>query len=174
MNWLHNLVVKSGAIIIHLTPPVFDERKGMAYANVLDIYSDWLISCRYTSAWEVIDIHWPMRKYLEEKRTIDSTFVLAADGVHPGETGHWIISREILKYLGENNLMQKGNIHNVFNAFPNGEAVLKLIKERQDVMKDAWLNATGHNRPEMNPGVSLSEAERKALETELKIRELLK
>ena len=60
MIWLHESVVKSGARIIHVTPSVFDERKDPAYANVLDIYSSWLVSMRYTVGWKVIDLHWPM------------------------------------------------------------------------------------------------------------------
>jgi len=39
---LHRKIEQSGAQVIHITPPIYDERKGAAYANVLDIYSDWL------------------------------------------------------------------------------------------------------------------------------------
>ncbi|MCU7552867.1 SGNH/GDSL hydrolase family protein [Chitinophagaceae bacterium LB-8] len=56
MSWMHEQVTQSGASIIHITSPIYDERKGKAYANVLDIYSDWLISRRYTNNWNVIDI----------------------------------------------------------------------------------------------------------------------
>src|SRR5690606_9322196 len=83
MNWLHQVVENSGAEIIHITPPVYDERKGAAYANVLDLYSDWLISQRYTQDWKVIDLHWPMRKELEAQRQLDPEFAFAKDGVHP-------------------------------------------------------------------------------------------
>ena len=102
INWLHDKVLKSGALIIHLTPPVFDERKGKAYANVLDIYSDWLISCRYTVNWDVVDIHWPMKKFLENRRLSDTAYVFAKDGVHPNDTGHWIMAQQVLLFLGEN------------------------------------------------------------------------
>jgi lysophospholipase L1-like esterase len=45
INWLHDEVSKTGAQIIHLTPPVYDELKGdkKGYALVLDRYSDWLL-----------------------------------------------------------------------------------------------------------------------------------
>jgi lysophospholipase L1-like esterase len=71
---LHETVLKSGAAVIHLTPPVYDEKKGEAYANVLDFYSDWLISCRYNHNWQVMDIHWPMKKFLEEKRLTNTAY----------------------------------------------------------------------------------------------------
>ncbi len=80
IEWMHTSIAKLGIPIIHFTPPIYDERKGRAYANVLDIYSDWLISRRYTENWKVIDLHWPMKKYIEEKRLSDSTFTLAQDG----------------------------------------------------------------------------------------------
>ena len=55
INWMHQAIEKSEADIIHVTPPVFDERKDPAYANVLAIYSSWLVSRRYTDDWKVID-----------------------------------------------------------------------------------------------------------------------
>ena len=65
--------------------------KEKAYANVLDIYSDWLISLSYSSNWNVIDIHWPMKKYQEDKRLADSSFFYTKDGIHPNEIGHFIM-----------------------------------------------------------------------------------
>jgi hypothetical protein len=47
-------------------------------------------------------------------------------------------------------------------SYPNGEAILKLVTERQNLMKDAWLTATGHTRPEMKTGLPLPEAKSKA------------
>ena len=43
IEWLHTEIEKIGAKIVHLTPPIFDERKGKEYAKVLDIYSIWLL-----------------------------------------------------------------------------------------------------------------------------------
>jgi lysophospholipase L1-like esterase len=41
INWLHDEVVKTGARLIHLTPPYYDEVRGksVGYAAVLDRYS---------------------------------------------------------------------------------------------------------------------------------------
>ncbi|HCN83567.1 MAG TPA: G-D-S-L family lipolytic protein [Sphingobacteriaceae bacterium] len=174
INWLHEQVVKSGATIIHLTPPIFDERKGKAYANVLDIYSDWLISLRYTANWNVADIHWPMKKYLEDKRLIDTAYAFAQDGVHPNETGHWIMAKGLLLFLGEASVANAENIKIAMSSHPNGEQILKLIGQRQAIMKDAWLTATGHKRPGMKTGLPLNEAQKKADEIESQIRNLLK
>ncbi|MCX6326487.1 MAG: SGNH/GDSL hydrolase family protein [Bacteroidia bacterium] len=171
---LHEQVTKSGSLIVLLTPPVFDERKGKAYANVLDIYSDWLISCRYTANWEVIDIHWPMKKYLEERRLSDSTFMFAKDGVHPNNIGHWIMAKQVLLFLGEKNVAKAEDAVSALSLSSNGESILKLVEERQGIMKDAWLTSVGHKRPGMKTGLPLNEAQLKADEIDNKIRQLLK
>jgi hypothetical protein len=172
--WLHNEVIKSGASIVHLTPPVYDERKGSEYANVLDIYSDWLISCRYTAKWDVIDLHWPMKKYLEDKRIADSSYVFAKDGVHPNEAGHWVMAKQILLFLGEKGVINAKDAKSAFTEFPNADPVMKLIKEREDIMKDAWLTSIGHKRPEMKTGLPLNEAKLKAAEIDKQIKKLVK
>lgn len=173
INWLHEEVSRSGATIIHITPPVFDNLKGEAYSNVLDIYADWLISCRYTSGWKVVDIHWPMKKYLQDKRVEDPSFAFARDGVHPDETGHWLMAKQILLSLGEKGVSEFEDPVSAFSSFINGPAILKLIRQREDLMKDAWLTSTGHKRPEMKTGMPLDQAKIKATETEGLIMNLL-
>ena len=174
IRWLHEAADKAGASIIHITPPVFDERKGPAYANVLDLYSDWLISCRYTLNWQVIDIHGPMKKYLEDQRLIDSSFMFARDGIHPDALGHFVMAKQILLSLGETDIRNATDIHAAIAKYPHGEAILQLVEKRQAIMKDAWLTATGHTRPEMNKGLPIAEAQQQYDAIERQIRALLK
>ena len=47
------------------------------------------------------------------------------------------------------------------------------MAERQRSLKDAWLTTIGHNRPGMNAGLPLDDAQRKAGEIEAKIGQLL-
>lgn len=171
---LHEQVLKTGAPIVHITPPVYDERKGKAYANVLDLYSDWLISCIYTSKWDVLDLHWPMKKFLEDRRLVDTAFLFAKDGVHPNEQGHFIMAKAILLGLGETELAKATDMPSVLSDFKNGDAVLKLIEERQAIMKDAWLSLIGHKRPGMKVGLPLKDAQLKRDEIDLKIQALMK
>ncbi|MDQ4140693.1 MAG: SGNH/GDSL hydrolase family protein, partial [Bacteroidota bacterium] len=72
IKWLHQKVEKTGTRIIHLTPPDYDEQKGksLGYSAVLDRYSDWLLSQKSSSNWEVIDVHYPMQKYLRAHREV--------------------------------------------------------------------------------------------------------
>ena len=51
--------------------------------------------------------------------------------------------------------------------------MLPLVQRRQELLKDAWLTATGHKRPGMSKGLPLEEAGRQAQEIEGKIRNLL-
>ena len=76
INWLHAEVVKCGAQIIHITPPVFDELRGgdPGYSAVLDTYAKWVLAQRAAQHWEVIDVHFPMKKYLEAHSKIDAKF----------------------------------------------------------------------------------------------------
>jgi lysophospholipase L1-like esterase len=169
MNWLHDTLVRTGARVIILTPPVYDELRGAAkgYSNVLDKYSDWLLAQKKAAKWEVADIHYAMKKYLEAHRKLDAAFgvdgfALANDGVHPGEAGHWLMAKQLLIYLGEKKAAKYPGIKTVMASHANGEELFRLIAERQNFMKDAWLTATGHKRPEMKPGLPLREATAKA------------
>lgn len=91
-------------------------------------------------------------------------FALAADGIHPGDAGHWLMAKELLLYLGEHAVAPFGSINQVMATVPQGEKTLKLVSERQQVMKDAWLTWTGHRRPEMPVGLPMEEARAKAKE----------
>ncbi|MFK5972080.1 MAG: SGNH/GDSL hydrolase family protein [Flavobacteriaceae bacterium] len=174
IQWLHNQAIKSGIPIVHLTPPVFDERKGKAYANVLDIYSDWLIRCRKSKKWDVIDIHGPMKKHLEDERLVDSTFAYAKDGVHPNKLGHWIIAKQVLLFLGENEVSKAKDSNEALFSFSNAKKIVKLIEERQKIMKDSWLTYIGHKRPGMNLGLPLNKAQEKSEVLEKQIRTLMR
>ncbi|GAB3232150.1 SGNH/GDSL hydrolase family protein [Algoriphagus aestuariicola] len=158
MEWMHQTVENSGAKIIHVTPPIYDPRKGAAYANVLDVYSDWLISLRYTKQWQVIDLHWPMRKALEDNRFKNPDFVFAKDGVHPNEAGHFLMAKEILMGLGETEMTVANSIEELLTDFPEGMNVLQLIQKRQEILRNAWLTQTGHQRPGLAEGMPIEEA----------------
>ncbi|HLL43407.1 MAG TPA: GDSL-type esterase/lipase family protein, partial [Segetibacter sp.] len=180
INWLHDEVVKTGARLIHLTPPYYDEVRGksVGYAAVLDRYSDWLISMGPSLKWEVIDIHYPMKKYLQAHRDIDvkfglDGFALAQDGVHPGEVGHWIVARQILLYLGFKDVAYSPGIAESLQQIPNATQYVKLVTERQNMMRDAWLTATKHKRPGLPVGLPLTEAQSKSDELLLKINSLI-
>ncbi len=175
INWLHDEVVKTGARLIHLTPPDYDEVKGksIGYTNVLDIYSGWLLSKKKSSKWEVIDIHTPMKKYLSQHRKADSTFALTPDGVHPGEIGHWIIAKQILQHWGFKKVAKSTGIVESLQQIMDAATLVKLVANRQNMLRDAWLTATKHIRPGLPVGLPLKEAETKAGEALQEIEALI-
>ena len=190
MRSLRERVEGSGARTLHLTPPVFDPMPikaktlpaGLAeyrqpfegYDEVLGRYSDWLLAQK-PKGWDVVDVHGPMKALLEEERGRDPNFRLAGDGVHVDAKGHWIIAREVLAHweIPARGANDAGSAESFLAAHPQGEDVLKLVRRKQGVLKDAWLTATGHRRPGMKPGLPLEEAERKASEVDAEIRKRL-
>jgi inosine-uridine nucleoside N-ribohydrolase/lysophospholipase L1-like esterase len=172
MLWLHKELAATGAMIIHLTPPVFDEQKGghQGYGEVLDRYASWLLQQKDSLGWKVGDIHFPMKQYLEGRRKADSSFAYAKDGIHPDSLGHWIMARAVLSYLGET--VYEGSPRAAFEGYPHGFEIFRLVGEKQRLMKDAWLTAAGHKRPGMNKGLPLAEAKVKEGELEGEIGRL--
>lgn len=171
IHWLHTEIEKTGARLIHITPPDYDQLRGKSegYAAVLDRYTDWLLNKRSSAKWEVIDIHYPMKKYLQAHRLVDAKFglngfALAEDGVHPGETGHWIIARQILRYLGYKGVEKSAGILESLKQVADAPKLIKMVAERQNMMRDAWLTETRHERPGLPVGLPLSEAQRKSEE----------
>jgi lysophospholipase L1-like esterase len=158
MQRLHETVEKTGAKIIHLTPPVYDQRPdkpgpagSVDYDAVLDAASTWLLSKR-ADGWLVIDVHGPMKEMLTAARAKDPSVVFAPDTVHPNETGHWAFCRAVLAGLGDKEA-----------AAAETPAALKeflpLVKQRMEILRDAYLSAAGHLRPGVRTGVPVGEAE---------------
>ena len=175
LRWLHEQVTSSGAKIIHVTPPTFDEVKGghKGYADTLARYSDWMLEQR-AAGWDVVDLQRRMTQFISERRKTDASFFLAGDGVHPNELGHWVMAKQLLLHFGAKDLSEAENAKAMLAGSINGEALLKLIQQRQRLLKDAWLTETGHLRPGMNKGLPLREAQEKASELEKQIRALSK
>jgi lysophospholipase L1-like esterase len=165
-----------GAAVIHLTPPTFDATAlkgrtlpaGLAeyrqpfegYNEVLDRYSEWLVAQR-TNGWDVIDIHSKMNLELAARRDSDPQFKFANDGVHPGRDGHWVIAEALIDAAFSH--------VTVLDAIEERPEILALVQQRQRLRKDAWLMHVGHQRPGMNKGKQIEDAEREADELALKL-----
>jgi lysophospholipase L1-like esterase len=170
----------AGAKLLHITPPPFDPvplqgktlPAGRAeypqpyegYNEVLDRYSAWLLAQR-AHGWEVVDAHGPMSRHLAERRRHDPAYRLADDGVHINAAGHWLITRQVLRHLGAPaEVAELEDASAMLAAHPKGAELLRLIQQRQRLLKDAWLTAVGHQRPGLSKGKPLAEAEPAAAE----------
>jgi lysophospholipase L1-like esterase len=174
--------------ILHLTPPVFDampikdrtlpaghaeyRQPYEGYDDVLQRYSDWLLNQK-SEGWDVVDVHGPIKRFLSQQRSRDPGFHLADDGVHLGALGHWLMARELLRHWGVPARELAGaSGEKVLAGLTSGPEVFKLVSQRQAVLKDAWLTATGHKRPGMSRGRPLDDARKQAQEIEARIQGL--
>lgn len=174
MRWLHDEVRKSGAKLIHLTPPVFDpsppESRATSYDAVLTRYSAWLLDQR-KAGWEVIDLHGPMSAALEERRRSDPAFTFSRDHIHPNEEGHAVLSNALFAALKPAGLPQFGRLAGSgWLATPEGRDWAAKIRKRGRILTDAWLTETGHLRPGMARGLPIEEALTQAAGLERQIR----
>lgn len=181
MKKLHEKVTATGARIVHLTPPVFDPvpiqarllpagldkypQPYQGYNEVLDAYSDWLLSMR-KEGWEVLDIHGPFNAALAEKRKTEAQFTFSKDGVHPGPEGHVIMAHAVLDDWGLK-MKTDGTPDHV-----NGAAILDVVKKKQGILRPAWLSHVGHKRPGNKPGLPIDEAKAQAAELDAEARRL--
>ncbi|MFD1769790.1 SGNH/GDSL hydrolase family protein [Sphingobacterium suaedae] len=161
--------------IVFITPSVHEDPvfglKG--YNLVLDRYAQWLLDQRRERRWEVIDIHFAMKGYLMAKKKYDPDFNLAEDGIHPGLEGHRLIAECIIHYFEEmfsaKDFLSECLDHKSYYAH-----LYKLLEERQEIVKNAWLTYTGHARPGLPVGEPLSKAKKESIKIQNKIRKLQK
>ena len=175
MRWMRAAVLATGATLVHATPPIYVDVKGTSpgYAAVLDRYSEWLLQ-RRAEGWDVADVHGAMAQELATQRETNPAFTFARDGVHPDEAGHWVMARALLRHLGAQDLPAGQGVNEMLAVHPNGAAILKLIRTRAELMKDAWLSAIGHTRPKMKVGLPLADARRRSAEIEVELAALLR
>ncbi len=163
---------EAGAKVILVTPPPFDplaNPKGLVAADanefgyrdiyknydaeVIAPYAKWIVERggRQDVA-AVVDIHTPINKHLAAKRKQDPKYTMSGDGVHVNDDGHSAIAKALMQGLG----------YKDFQEVKVDEKFLKLVRERQQLLRDAWLSEVGHKRPRVKAGLSLEEAEEKA------------
>jgi pimeloyl-ACP methyl ester carboxylesterase/lysophospholipase L1-like esterase len=155
---LKSAVEKHGTRIIFITPPLYRPVKPSDdpnhYDAVLDSYADWLVAQR-GPGWQVVDIRPALKQAVAQAEAANPAFVYAGDGVHPGDDGHRFIAQ-----AGCTGLWPLLNL----SGSPHfaEEPALKTLKQRQDLLRDAWLSKTRHLRPGIPAGLPLEQAREKA------------
>jgi lysophospholipase L1-like esterase len=154
--------------VVICTPPVQDAKGDIHqefHDENLTRYTAWLLAKR-ADGWDVVDIHTPMRQALDQGRAKNPAFQFAADGVHPGREGHWLMARAILTQFFGANLDGVTSAEEFFPA--NGKEIRQLVQERMGMLFDAWMTQIPHQRPGVpggpgaKPGPSIPEANAKA------------
>ena len=172
---LKQKVEAAGATLVLVTPPLFDDSRAknpFSYNAVLDRYAAWLIEQR-KKGWLVIDLHEPMKEAVAERRKSDSSFTFQPDAVHPNSAGHWFIAQQICRWFGDESVAKVATPQAMLAAHALPEALLPLVQQRVDVLRDAYVAAAGHKRPGVAAGLPIAEAEQKAAELTTKIQQLL-
>jgi lysophospholipase L1-like esterase len=150
---LHAACVRAGAKVVHLTPPLFgaDLPKVPVYDGVLDSYAQWLVAQR-PAGWLVVDARPGLREAIAAAKQADPRFVFAKDHLHPGPEGHMLMATAIWSQLAP--LM--GWKVDVAMAEP---AKWRILQQRANLLRDAWLAKIGHKHPSVPAGVPLPQAE---------------
>jgi len=165
--------------VVICTPPVQDA-KGDAtkkyHDENLTRYTTWLLSQR-ADGWDVVDIHTPMRRALDEGRAKNPAFMYAKDGVHPDRAGHWLMACEIIKQYFGSKVNRLASAQDFFPA--HGAEIRNLVHGRMLLLYDAWMTKIGHTRPGVaggpgaKPGLPLAEANAKAAELAMQIKQAI-
>ncbi|MDC0936951.1 SGNH/GDSL hydrolase family protein [Pirellulales bacterium] len=163
----------AGATVVHITPPVYDGRNAdrtNIYDAVMDRYSNWLLAQR-DKGWLVVDLHRPMADEFGRRSTADPSFTLQRDRVHPNEAGHWFIAQQLFRWFGDLEAALAESPDALLANAGLSPEVLPLVRERSQLLRDAYLSAAGHLRPGVQPGLPVNEATQKADQLASKIRE---
>lgn len=168
---LKEQVEAAGAQLILVTPAYYDDQrapKPFSYNAVLDRYSDWLLGQR-KQGWQVIDLHGPMTREVVRRRKTDPDFTFQPDGVHPNDAGHWFIAQQLIRFFGDEQAAAAESPEAMLAARGLPAELLNLVRQRVNVLKDAYVAAAGHKRPGVAQGLPVAEAETQAdkLSTEI-------
>jgi sialidase-1 len=183
---LAETVKAAGAELIMVTPPLFDsvplqgrtlpamaerfDRPYQGYDQVLDLYAAWLVAESAAGNWQVVDLRPNQKAFLASKRKSDKNFTFAPDGVHLSQQGHWLVARELLRKFAPDALdLQAEEFANAAGGKVDLQKLLDLLRKRQRLLTDSYLNAIGHKRPGMAAGLPPAEAEQQAAELERQI-----
>lgn len=175
----------AGVPLILLTPPPFDPLPGRKagklvgkdakefswkniYENydpeVIEVYAKWMMTLDEPNSL-VIDVHGPIKKYIEERRTDDPNFAFSHDGVHFDLVGHCVLGNVILTSLGFEpfksefaKLHHKKAQEQVKKGLSKQDSLLQLVRQRHAISHPAWLTEVEHVRPNVKPGLPMDQA----------------
>ena len=171
---LRKQVEAAGATLVLVTPPSYDDqraKKSFSYNAVLDRYAEWLLA-RRDDGWLVVDLHEPMTRELARQRETAPEFTFQPDAVHPNEAGHWFMARQLIRWFGDEQAAGAESPEKMLATRKIPAAALKLVQQRKNVRRDAYLTAAGHKRPGIRAGLPIEEAEAQAARLSAQIRQL--
>lgn len=163
-------VKASGAVLVCLTPPIFEpapvEAKGKLgpstdgrfayfapygnYDEVLQHQAQWCLA-NEMQANLVVDIRSALIDAKVERLKRLPEFSFSGDGVHFGLEAHGVVADSVLRKLGAPQAL--------LDLYPSDERISQSQKKMQ-LLRDAYLSATGKNRPGLPAGWPIWYAEK--------------
>jgi len=148
--------------VILVTPPLYDYKKDdptAFYDGVLASYGAWEQTLKLPNVY-VIDLHTVMRK----DRNDHPETVISNDRVHPGEAGHLLMAKTILKGLGV--VVPDEDIATI-----KKDPLFNLVAKRRAMRANGWMPYIGYSRGKTfrAESVDKTEADAKKLQDEINV-----
>jgi lysophospholipase L1-like esterase len=159
-NLIERCTMAGTKTIVLVTPPLYDFKKDdpmVFYDGVLGSYGAWEQTLKIPGVY-IIDLHSVMRKVRNDKPDT----VISNDRIHPGEEGHLLMAKTILKGLGvavpEEDL-----------ATIKKDPLFNLVAQRRAMRANGWMPYIGYSREKTfrADSVEKTEAEAKKLQDEI-------
>lgn len=123
--------------VILVTPPLYDFKKNDAtafYDGVLASYGAWEQTLKISGVY-TIDLHSVMRKVRNEHPET----IMSNDRVHPGEEGHLLMAKTILKGLGV-------KVPDEDLVTIKKDPLFNLVAKRRAMRASGWMPYIGYSR----------------------------
>ena len=112
------------------------------YDEVLTDYTNWLLTLQDPRIHQILNIRSPLLEHQALRRQNQPGYLLMHDGVHFNLDGHKTIANLLLQTWG---FCPKAD------NLPDG--LTDHVRQRQRLLRDAWLTHCGHQRPDVKPGL---------------------
>ena len=156
---------ETDAVLICLTPPIFEPEPVAArgqlgpsdagrfayfapaenYNETLQQQAEWCLK-NEMQADLVIDLQTLLADAKREKSEQQPDFNFSVDGIHFGSEAHQLIAGELARELGAPERLSQIEL---------SETQLTTAKRRMEMLRDAYLTATGKNRPGLPAGLPI-------------------
>ena len=103
-----------------------------------------------------------MTREVAQRRKSDPDFTFQPDAVHPNADGHWFIAQQLIRGFGDADAARAESPREMLAAHKIPSETLQLVRQRMNVLRDAYLGAAGHKRPGVRAGLPIETAEQRA------------
>lgn len=175
----------SGARMILMTPPPFDNRSFMGemsgeseesssyfmpyknYNETLKKYSEWLLTLS-DKVYKVIDVFGKTSAYIQERYMANPQYS-SGDGIHPNYVIHWLIACGILKSLLNITVTRIPN----YVENPSTNEVFLYLRKNGKMLSDSWREYIGHGNIQKDKALPLAKAAEEYVSAKETIAELI-